>query len=182
VLEGARAHSLNEVGRHADAMARTAACLSQIKEEHEVDPEAVARLLSEHAYALWILGIHEAAYLEAHEAVALDKSNRRAAWLIREIIDERSDLAKRWRVVVEGRWAQQFDDSGQDYGFMATYVVVADTPEEAMEYIRPFEPEEVRFTLTLNSAVDIEDQPDIPKGVYEAVVPYHFFPLDEHET
>lgn len=109
----------------------------------------------------------------------MNKENRRAAWLLREILDERSPEAKAWRITVEGRWAQPYEDSDKDYGFFATYTVVADTPEEALEFIRPFEPEEVRFTLKLNTAVDIEPQPDNPKGVYEAVGAYQFFPLDE---
>ena len=59
--------------------------LSAIEEDDEADPEAVARLLSEHAYALWLMGILEAAYMEAAEAVSLDKLNRRAAWLLRRL-------------------------------------------------------------------------------------------------
>lgn len=178
VLEGARAYSLNEVGKHSDALARTAACLSLIGEDQDVEPEAVARLLSEHAYALWILGIHEAAYLEALEAVVMNKHNKRAAWLVREILDERSADAKAWRITVKGRWAQPNEDSDKDYGFFANYVVVADSPEDALEYIRPFEPEEVRFTLKIDSAVDMEPRPDSQKGVYEAMG-YAFFPLEE---
>jgi len=178
VLDGARCFSLNEVGKNADAMTRAAAILNQIGEDDDVDPEAVARIMSEHAYALLILGIHEAAYLEAIEAVEFDKANSRAAWLIREISDERSPDAKAWRIVVEGKWPQPFNDSEKDYGFFANYTVVADSADEALEYVRPFEPEEVRFTLKINSAVDLEPQPEAQKGVYEAVAAYYFFPLD----
>jgi len=179
IIDSAKAHSLNDTGKHADALTLTAAALTRIEEDDEVDPEAVARIMSEHAYALWVLGIHEAAYEEAYEAIGLDKSNQRAAWLIREIADERSDTAKGWRVVVEGRWPQPFEDSEKDYGFFATYVVVAESAEEALEYIRTFEPEEVRFTLKVDSAVEIEIKEDSPKGIYEAVAAYQFFPLDE---
>lgn len=180
IIESARAHSLNDTGKHADALTLTAARLNQIKEDDDVDPEAVARIMAEHAYALWVLGIHEAAYEEAFEAIALDKSNKRAAWLIREIADEKSDTSKTWRVVVEGKWAQPFEDSDQDYGFFATYTIVADSPEEAFEFARSFEPEEVRFTLKLDSAVDL-GKSDVQKGVYEAVAAYQFFPLDEDQ-
>ena len=179
IIDSAKAHSLNDTGKHADALTLTAASLSSIQEDDEVDPEAVATIMSEHAYALWVLGIHEAAYEEAFEAIALDKSNERAAWLIREIADEKSETAKGWRIVVEGRWPQPFEDSDKDYGFYANYTVVADTPEEALEYIRAFEPEELRFTLKINSAVDLEPQADAPKGVYDAIAAYQFFPLDE---
>jgi tetratricopeptide (TPR) repeat protein len=179
IIQSARAHSLNDTGKHADALALTAAALSKIQEDDEVDPEAVARIMAEHAYAMWVLGIHEAAYEEAFEAIGLDKSNQRAAWLIREIADEKSETAKTWRIVVEGRWAQPFEDSEQDFGFFATYTVVADSPEEGLEYVRAFEPEEVRFTLQIDSAVDLDAQPDLPKGVYDAVSAYQFFPLDE---
>ena len=178
ILESARAHSLNETGKHADALARTAASLSKIDEDDEVDPEAVSRLMSEHAYALWVLGIHEGAYEEAHESISLDKANQRAAWLIREIADEKSESAKSWRIVVEGRWAQPFEDSDRDYGFHANYLVVAENPDEALDYIRIFEPEEVRFTLKIRSAVDLDPQPEAPKGVYEADPAYQFFPLE----
>ena len=179
IIESAKAHSLNDTGNHADAMTRAAACLNRIKEDDEVDPEAIARLMSEHAYAMWTMDLHEAAFEEAYEAIALDKSNARAAWLIREIADERSDNAKSWQIVVEGKWGQPFEDSEKDYGFFANYVVVADSPEEALEYIRPFEPEEVRFTLKIDSADEIAEQAEGPKGIYEAAPAYHFFPLDE---
>jgi len=179
VLVGARAYSLNETGKHADAMTIAAACLNKIGEDDEVDPEAIARVMSEHAYGLWMMGLGEAAYEEAYEAVALDKANQRAAWLIREISDEKSDDAKIWRIVIEGKWAEPFPDSDKDYGFYANYVVVADSPDEALDYIRYFEPEEVRFTLKINSAVDLEPEPDAAKGVYDAEPAYQFFPLDE---
>ncbi len=179
VIESAKAHSLNESGKHADAMTRAAACLSQIKEDDDIDPEAVSRIMSEHAFALFVMGIHEAAYVEAYEAIGLDKSNERAAWLIREIADERSERAKMWRVVIEGKWAEPFEDSDKDYGFLANYMVVADNSEEALDYIREFEPDEVRFTLKISSAVDLEPKPDAPKGVYEATAAYQFFPLED---
>ena len=179
VLVGARAYSLNETGKHADAMTLTAACLNKTGEDDEVDPEAIARVMSEHAYGLWMMGLAEAAYEEAYESVALDKSNQRAAWLIREIADDKSPDSKIWRIVVEGRWGQPFEDNDKDYGFYANYMVVAESADEALDYIRYFEPEEVRFTLKINSAVDVEPQPDLPKGIYDADAAYQFFPLDE---
>lgn len=177
LVDGARAYSLNEVGRHGDALTLTAASLSGIREDEEVDPEAVARLLSEHAYGLWIMGIAEAAYMEAAEAVALDKLNRRAGWLLREISDEMSPDAKTWQVVIEGVWSEPFENAEEPYGFLAEYIVVADTPEEALTYISLFEPEEVRPSLKVREAVEGEVQPDTPKGVYEAGAVYRFFPL-----
>lgn len=178
-IEGSKAYSLNELGKHSDALAKSAAMLSSIQEEDDVEPESVARLMSEHAYALWVLGVHEAAYLEANEAVALDKTNRRASWLIREILDEHSSNSKAWRIIVRGRWAGLMEDSDEDYGFFATYIVVADAPEETLEYIRAFEPEEVRFTLEIESAIEVEDKPDVPMGVYEAAPGYTFYRLTE---
>jgi tetratricopeptide (TPR) repeat protein len=177
MVDGARAYSLNEVGKHGDALTLTAGSLSGIGEDEEVDPEAVARLLSEHAYALWLMGIHEAAYMEAAESVALDKLNRRAAWLLREIADEKAPNAKSWQVVVEGIWSEAFEDADEPYGFLAEYIVVAESPEEALEYISIFEPEEVRESLKVRSATEGDDQPDTPKGVYEAGAVYRFFPL-----
>lgn len=177
-VDGAKAYSLNEMANHSAALELTAGSLASIHEDEDVDPEAVAQLMSEHAYALWVLGVHDAAYLEANDAVGLDKGNRRAAWLIREILDERSPDARAWRVVVAGRWAQPFDDTDTDYGFFATYIVIADSPEETLDYIRPFEPEEVRFTLKIDSAVDLQEKPDVQKGVYEADPGYTFFPLN----
>src|SRR5579885_2685525 len=56
MIEAAKAHSLNETGKHADAMTRAATVLNQIGEDDEVDPDAVSRIMSEHAYALWVLG------------------------------------------------------------------------------------------------------------------------------
>jgi len=60
-------------------------------------------------------------------------------------------------------------------GFFANYWVIADTPDEALEYIRPFEPPSVRASLKVSEA-EIEDTVQgEPKGVVRTLGGYTFF-------
>jgi hypothetical protein len=50
--------------------------------------------------------------------------------------------------------------------YFVTYDVVADTKDEALNFIREFEDEEFRMNLTVEESEIIEPRPDSPKGVY----------------
>lgn len=78
-------------------------------------------------------------------------------------------------VRIRGRWSEPFEGESEAPGFYATYEVVAETAEEAMTFILPYEPEGVRETLAVDECTRREAAADQPKGVYE-VSSYAFFP------
>jgi hypothetical protein len=82
-------------------------------------------------------------------------------------------------VRVCGCWPYPFEGEKEPLGFMTTYTVVADTADEALELIRPFEPEPVRDTLTVDECELGDAAADQPRGVYEACGGRVFFPFEE---
>lgn len=122
------------------------------------------------------------------EALALDKSSRGAASFVRELDGQRSELARQWKLSVEGRcWSDgkrivmsrpagaRDDQTGSVTGFFATYWVVANTPEQALEFCRRFEPPDVRASLTLSGSQDLGPAPDELLGVTRALGGYSFY-------
>jgi hypothetical protein len=57
---------------------------------------------------------------------------------------------------VEGVWDEPLEGVRIPIGFFANYWVVADTPDEALEYVRPFEPPSARASLIVSEA-EIEE-------------------------
>ena len=65
---------------------------------------------------------------------------------------------------------------GPGEGVLHDVSVVADDPEQALEFIREFEPPEIRDALKIEEVVELGSCAD-PKGVYWTTV-YHFYPED----
>lgn len=102
----------------------------------------------------------------AWKAIALDQTNGRARWLIREIRNERSLHSCYLRVIVEGQWPWQLDGTPKKHGFMMPFEIVADSPAEALRFATEFEPPALRPKLRLSEFKRIEPRPKEPKGVY----------------
>jgi len=115
----------------------------------------------------------------AWRAIRLYKAQETAMWLIREISSATSPTARWMSVLVNGRWHELVEDEEEPPGFISPYEVVADSPEEALDFIRPFEPEEVRGTLTVEECEVLEESPDLPKGVYVSYASHIFYTGDE---
>jgi len=54
-----------------------------------------------------------------------------------------------YRIMIEGELPGR-DEDGRKWGFFSTYDVVADSVEEAMDYIRRFEGEEISPSLCVS--------------------------------
>jgi len=124
-------------------------------------------------------GDREEALRCAWRAVRLCKEQETAMWLIREASSATSPTARYMMIIVRGRWHVPVEDEREPPGFFANYEVVADSQEEALDFIRPFEPEEVRETLVVEECDVLEKSPDIPKGVYVSYASHIFFPWDK---
>lgn len=86
--------------------------------------------------------------------------------LVRDIDDLYSETAQYFHLIVQGKIPEASPSREEAEGFYVNYHVVADDPEEALDFIREFEDEEVREHLSINEAEVLEPRPEDPKGVY----------------
>ncbi|MHC4728631.1 MAG: tetratricopeptide repeat protein [Planctomycetota bacterium] len=121
----------------------------------------------------------ETALQYAWKAIAFDKQEKTAQWLIREIESQYSASSKYYRILVEGLWHEPLDDDTSIPGFFINYDVVAENEEEVLMYIKRFEPEVVHNSLKIEGIKILEESPNQPKGVY-TVSGYMYF-VDEDE-
>lgn len=127
----------------------------------------VARTYAEVGRAHWEGKYNrEGAWENAWKALEWDRSENSALWLVREIINRKSPHSKWYKLVVEGRWHFPIEVDKPPPGFITTYEVVADSPEEAMAFAQDLEPMEVRSSMRLDSHEDLGGYPDNPQGVY----------------
>lgn len=108
----------------------------------------------------------------AWEAIEIELSNHPAAELIRILNGLRSTSTREFEIMIRADWhgehPQDSTSSARVVGFFSTYLVLADSPEEALEFIRPFEPPASRASVQIEKSKDRGAKPDEPKGVRSA--------------
>lgn len=167
------AHSLCESGEAEQGLQVLTDRLKAAPEERQ----ELGWLYSEKAWAEWRLGRLEDALQDAYRATTYIKTETRAPAVIREIRNQRSPDAKLWRLTVEGN-LPNYRRQGETLHFACVYHVVADSPEEAIEFITPFEPEHHRPTLALRESQVEKEAPDKLKGVYWSSENYAYLKKD----
>jgi tetratricopeptide (TPR) repeat protein len=154
-----------------------------LEEQSEGDQALRAEVHAKVAEALRLAGEDaESVEAELSKGIALDNSNPRGARIVRELRGAQSRTAQMWRLVVQGivRTAMPATDEGRKpFGFFTTWFVVAEDQEQAMGFIRRFEPEERYAELKVGDAVAIQPAGDALLGVYEQRGGYTCFPLDQ---
>lgn len=165
--------ALIDLGRAQEALD----AMEFVHEEHEkwVSVGTMSNLLETYAQALFGVRRSDEALRFAWEAIGLSKFRSMAAHVIRETSGEVSEHAKEWRIRIEGRHSgiANHEDPSR---FSATYRVVADSPEEALELARRFEDEDVRASIVLVDAEVEKDAFGQKKGVAEALGANTFLP------
>ena len=112
-------------------------------------------------------------------AIDMDKANSNAMWLLREIENRRAKKSKYYRIIIEGK-AEGLEIEDEDtLCFYANYDVVAENRNEALDYIKRFEPEAVRDSLKIEDCEVLKKKVKDPKGVYCSDIVYWLFPLEE---
>ncbi len=167
---------LMKQNRYHDALVIGSDCLEGMDDSGETEPYAgVAAALGE---AFWHGHQNgEQAVACAEMACMFQPAQPSALWLIREIEGHLSPNARYFRLLIEGDWNEP-DEDGKALGFFISYDVVADDPAQALEYLRRFEPPEVRSSLCISEYEDIEARPDEPTGVYTYQA-HNLFPHEE---
>lgn len=112
------------------------------------------------------------------KAVSLDANTWLAKWQMRQwLLAQHPAGGKVYQLLVEGEWPYNVVDSGAPFGFFRRYDVAADSPEQGFEFLKEFEPEEIRNSMSLVEYEIREEATDQPKGVYE-VYDYRLFNPD----
>ncbi|MEO1241053.1 MAG: hypothetical protein AAFX54_04030 [Pseudomonadota bacterium] len=112
------------------------------------------------------------------KAVALDADAWLAKWQMRQwLLEKHQAGGKVYQLLVEGEWPYDLVDSGAPFGFFRRYDVAADSPEQGFDFLKEFEPEEIRDSLKLIEFEIREEYTDQPKGVYE-IYAYRLFNPD----
>ncbi len=165
---------LNRLGRHDEVLARGDEALPSLPKPTEEEPlseEAalgVAEIHTEYARALWRETPRtDEAIAHVHAALGVDGSNDRALELLRHIEGARSPHAHRYRLTLGGRWHQPIEGQEEEPEFFTYRVVIADSPEEALQILRRLEPVEIRDGLAIREVEDEGPAASEPKGVAE---------------
>ncbi|MBI5364944.1 MAG: hypothetical protein HZA53_17330 [Planctomycetes bacterium] len=187
-IEALRAKSTLELGRAKEALARVDQWLaSPAADDASIDSRTRALLLATRATALHATDIAlELVYRAIDAALASDKSVPEAARLLRTLDGRRSAGARRWTLTLEGLWPAPSELVPRPRGietieaplaFFATYVVIADSSEDALELCRRFEPPHVGRSLRVESSTDLGAAPNELLGVERALGGYTFMRL-----
>lgn len=160
---------LNVLGRFEETQALKADAEALSVSYPEKERPEVARMYAYLGEAVWESRRDSAAALDyAWKSIAGNRNDPTALWLIRAVLNDVSPNAHYMNVIVEGEWSVPFEGQTKPHGFFVVYVVVADTPEEALNLIKPFEPSEVRASLAVDEYKTLEPSPTELKGVYSS--------------
>jgi tetratricopeptide (TPR) repeat protein len=163
-VQAQRLHILNERRAYEETIRLGEQLLAEMKTVVEAEVRSAIKASVGHAY--WFGRTDRERALElAQEALTDDCMSQDALWLIREVDGQVSPTAKHYRLLVEGI-SQERDEHQNELGFFVTYDVVADSVEEALDYVRRVESNDVRRTLIVDESEEIETRPTQPKGVY----------------
>lgn len=173
-IRAARMGLLNELGRAEEAV-DFFETLPDL-DEWSAPLAEVARLDAKYAVALWNDDRVDDARKALARAIRQDKTNSDAQWLKREMLARDLPVGKyAFDLLIQGPWrADAFPGSGPAGGFYTKYQVVADDPEQALNFARDFEPPQIRHALQIEE-VGENGRCDDPKGVYWTSA-YNFYP------
>lgn len=135
----------------------------------------VAGIMALCAHALWRKGQDDEAKTELARAITKDKHSEKVQWAFREIYGgQGDDELNHYRLLIHGTWSEPFEAGEPLPGFYTTYEVVAEDENEAMDFVRAFEPESVRESLAIEES-EVLRRYATHKGVY-MTSGYGFFP------
>lgn len=139
-------------GRFADAEALAVRLLEGVPAgaEHLEDAARVEAYLGK--AVLQGRGDRDAARQHARKALGMVPQDPVAMWLLRQLDGQRAAGASHWRLLV--RVADRYE---------IRYDVVAETPQEALSFVEPFEPQ---GPLAVVEAESLQPRPEVLKGVY----------------
>lgn len=163
MLAGLKLSLLNALDKHPEAVRFFREFFKEIPDRFD-DGNEWAMIFTNYAEALWKSGNSPEALVYVRKALKAWRGYDHAQWLLRQLFkDKTSGRASYWKACVKGIWHEKLD--GTYPGFVTWFDVVADNENEAMEFIRDFEPEAVWPSLKITEFIKT-DLPAQSKGVY----------------
>lgn len=168
--EALKTSLLNNLKRHDEAGQLANALIGEITGMGELSDEDMADLATcyaELARAAW-QGHRDSntAWDGAFRALEWDRSEVSALWLIRELINRRSEASHWFRLEITGQWHFPLEPGQPPPAFATTYDVVADTTADALIFAQHLEPPEIRESLKVGAVEDRGPCADHLQGVY----------------
>ncbi len=139
--------------------------LASLKANQEIEPQVASMLEAEVARANFSLDKKPQATEHILKAVQLNRSNTTAMVLLREIDTVNSSDVRLRRIMVEGRRSDPYSDN-KTVGFFTSYIVAANSQDDAMEFIKRFESEENHDTLRVEENVELDSCAGEYAGIY----------------
>lgn len=166
----------NKVGNYSEAISLSERAISIYSEIDE--KELLSDFYIEKGFSILKKLDDRGAALEIiKSAIRLDRHNKRAMWAFREILNQVSQKAKYFRIMIKAEWPEpiKFEKVLEDANYFTSFDVVADDMNEALEFIKLFEPENIHNTIRINESEVLDGNHKQPKGVYKAIG-YMFYP------
>ncbi|MDX2284038.1 MAG: hypothetical protein NW241_07735 [Bacteroidia bacterium] len=165
---------------YEEILRRAEEALDQLPDpDYEDDLEALGSIYYYVASAAWQLD-QDPDLVEDYlrNAIEFNRTNMDLPGLLREMNPQFSDQSRLYSLLVSGELEQPGEEP---IGFLTTYAVVADSPDEALEFVKAFEIEHIdRDSLQVIEYEEAENEENDPKGLY-LVGELGFF-NDEPET
>jgi tetratricopeptide (TPR) repeat protein len=139
------------------------AVLDELCQPGLAQEESAASLVCLGRALLYLRGDRAAARACAVQAYRLDESPL-SLGLQREICGRASPQARCLRITIKGQ--RRDPETGTEFPCQRTYAVVADTTEEGLSFIQPFEEPDLAGPLQLKESTDLGTAPDGFKGIY----------------
>lgn len=151
------------------AMAEEELALLSDPEDSE-EGKTLANIYARVASAYWYEDEDNTEAIQHHlrKAIEFDRGNEEALWLIREMKQEYSEDAHIYELLLSGVLVLlDEDDSEVAYPFVCDYVVLAESPQDALEMIKEFEIEQIdRPSLQILEVESEENEEEEPIGIY----------------
>jgi len=138
------------------------------KEPREDGDEQVSEIYAWTAHGVWEqTRIKEKALGLALTAFRFNRVNEKALWLIREINESYSSNTKTFKVLAHGYYGNALTGESKRLPFYASYIVASETPEEGLKIIKEYELADIAESLTIEEYEELEENQDLPKGIYK---------------
>lgn len=170
---------LNKWKQHNKCIAVGEKCIDKSKKNEHYNTD-LSRIHYEVAKAYWVKEENkEKALTHIFAAIEQDNSNSNAMILLRVIEDKKSDKSKYFRMHIEGKSRGVTKSKEEIMSFFSTYDVVAEDKNEALEYIKRFEPKAVPDSIMIKECEVLKKNINDCKGVYKYSGGIYYFPFEE---
>lgn len=108
-----------------------------------------------------------------------NRLDKNTLWLIRELKSEFSENTQLKRLQVKGKITYNIKSEEITDNFKTIYTIATETNEEALQYIREFERQEIAQNLEIVKVFDLGPRPELPKGIYETIKLMAWFDINQ---